>query len=261
MKHTIKFLSLVFLMILNSSCADGDKEVFDLQNGTEAPYVRIILDNKTVDSSVLNTATINGTISAPADNVASWTVGVRITGSVTTDFVDVKTVTSFPSSISISVDEIASLLDINITDIQPADVIEFSGRSEGTNGVKITRADLTRDLSSQPEQRNAYQFSVIVFCAPVAAPFTGNWTLNLEDSYGDGWDGAFITATIDGVATNYTFSAGASVSLTVLVPDDASSVVFSYTAGSFEEEHSFTIVSPSGVTSGPFSDPIPFCFI
>ncbi|MDA9056255.1 hypothetical protein N9K49_00205 [Flavobacteriaceae bacterium] len=251
-------------MTILSSCKDDDKTAFNLHNetGNTVPYVRIILENSTVDSSILPTSLINATVSAPANNVTSWSARVRIIGSsMTTPFVDIKTITTFPNSFSISIPEIADALGVNINDIEPADIIEFSGVSKGTDNTELEYDDLAGDLSGQPEQRQAYQFSVIVFCAPVSSNFIGDWTLDLVDLYGDGWDGAYITATVDGVETRYMVNGSGTVHV-VTIPSDTQTLVWSYTSGSYEEEHTFTMIDPSGTIYGPFyGDPgIPFCF-
>ena len=72
----------------------------------------------------------------------------------------------------------------------------------------------------------------------------GVYTIEFEDSFGDGWDGAFITVTIDGMATDFTLESGSSTATEVTVPEGTSTLTFSYTAGSFEEEHSYVIVDP-----------------
>ena len=74
----------------------------------------------------------------------------------------------------------------------------------------------------------------------------GDYTIEFEDSFGDGWDGAFITVTINGMATDYTLESGSSTDTTIVVPEGTTTLIFSYTAGSFEEEHSYVIVDPFG---------------
>jgi len=73
-----------------------------------------------------------------------------------------------------------------------------------------------------------------------------------EISFGDGWDGAFVTFEIDGVTTDYTFTAGSAANFEVNVPEGTSSLVISYTSGAFEEEHIYTIETPDGDVRGPF---------
>lgn len=139
----------------------------------------------------------------------------------------------------------------------------FIGKSTGDNGKTVEYKDLAGDLSGQPEQKQAYNFSVIVFCSPVASNFVGDWELVMSDSYGDGWNGGYILATIDGKESKY-FADDDSTTVTVTIPSGTTSLVWSYTRGSWEEENSFTITDPSGNSFGPFDgggSGIPFCFL
>lgn len=80
----------------------------------------------------------------------------------------------------------------------------------------------------------------------------GEWYFELQDSYKDGWDDAFITVTIDGVSTDYTCD-GEIVFFTLDVPAGALMSI-SYTAGSdYEEEHHLYIALPNGdeIVHGP----------
>lgn len=81
----------------------------------------------------------------------------------------------------------------------------------------------------------------------------GDWILNMNDSYGDGWDGAFLTANINGVETAYTVNGGFGEVATISLPANAQFTLV-YTSGSFEGEHSYTLTDPSGnivVVDGP----------
>jgi len=91
-----------------------------------------------------------------------------------------------------------------------------------------------------------FAYTVGIKCVPVI-PFAGDYTLDLKDSYGDGWDGAFITVTIDGVSTDYDAGDGSGLVHIVTVPDGTASLVFEYTSGSFEGEHSYVITFTNGV--------------
>jgi len=92
-----------------------------------------------------------------------------------------------------------------------------------------------------------FAYTVTIKCVPVI-PFTGDYELDLKDSYGDGWDGAKITVTIDGTATDYT-AVGSGSKHTVTVPAGTASLSFVYVSGAFEGEHSYIITGPFGVTA------------
>jgi hypothetical protein len=79
-----------------------------------------------------------------------------------------------------------------------------------------------------------------------------DYTINMADTWGDGWNGGTIVVDVDGTATNVTLSGGASGTATVATMD-AANVSFTWSAGSFDGEISFDILAPDGalVYSGP----------
>ncbi len=83
-------------------------------------------------------------------------------------------------------------------------------------------------------------------CSQVIAEPAGNWTLKLKDSYGDGWNGAALKVTIDGVATDYTLVDGASATEVVAVPPGTTTLTFAFVSGDWDSEVSFDITSPKG---------------
>jgi gliding motility-associated-like protein len=80
------------------------------------------------------------------------------------------------------------------------------------------------------------------------------YTLDLEDTFGDGWNGNTLTVTIAGTATTYTLGSGLLSSYTLSIPDGATvSLVFN-AIGSYVDEVFFSLKDPSGatvVTQGP----------
>jgi len=115
-------------------------------------------------------------------------------------------------------------------------------------------------------------YTGLVVCL-LPEPPSGDWVLNLIDTYGDGWQGSQVVATIDGVETpyivpdfwgatnvggNFGDPAYTNVTHTVNVPVGTSTLTFSYVAGDWPSEVEFTIFAPSGnvvATGGP--SPVP----
>lgn len=263
MKNKIKIV-VILLMCSFISCEDSDKENMNLHEKSNiyAPYVRGIFESTLIKYADIATSKVEVTLSAPAKNVSSWKTSVRlVSGETTSEFfpLDNYTVTSFPATLSIPISDIAAAMGKQISDILPADVLEFSSVSTGTNGKELRFTDLKGDLLGQAEQRQAYDFSIAISCAPVAAA-AGEWTIDMTDVYGDGWDGAFLTTEIDGVNTDYTVTAE-TATFTFTVPE-GSTLTWSYTQGNYEEEHLFSITGPDGTVYGQFdgANGIPFCF-
>lgn len=169
------YLFLAFFLLIN--CQDEDK--LALQDHTEvddfAPYVRIIVEKSLLDATVLSNESFVGTVSSPSDNVASWNLKARITGSKITEFADIVSISSFPSDFSIPINEIASKINIPIDDILPGDIIEFQANSAGIDGNILSFDDLAGDLRGQPEQRQAYQFEILISCPFSASEIAGTY--------------------------------------------------------------------------------------
>ncbi|NER16211.1 hypothetical protein [Spongiivirga citrea] len=127
---------------------------------------------------------------------------------------------------------------------------EFTVRLELvlTDGRTFTRSDASGNVTGGSFFSSPYRYTAGIKCIPVA-PVTGDYELDLADSYGDGWDGAKITVTIDGTATDYTFTSGSAASFTITVPADAMELSFVYVPGNFEGEHSYTLTAPNGDTA------------
>lgn len=257
MKRKLNIISSLLLISLTwVGCEEEDKNPLNLlePETSKAPYVRILVDETIVAAGDIATSSFNGTVNALENNVSSWELSVsRESGGVASDTIPLTTVTTFPSEISIPYTEIADALGISINEISGGDFIRFLGKSTGLDGSVFAFENFTGSITGQQEQRQAYNFIVLIKCSPISdATVPGIWTIDMQDLYGDGWDGAFVTFEIDGVATNYTFGAGSEASFDVEVPAGTSSLVISYTSGAFEEEHVYTITTPDGDVRGPF---------
>jgi gliding motility-associated-like protein len=66
------------------------------------------------------------------------------------------------------------------------------------------------------------------------------YTLNMLDSWGDGWDGAYLTAFINGSSIG-TYSASGSGSTATINVSAGQTISFAYTSAAFENEHSYSI--------------------
>lgn len=116
-----------------------------------------------------------------------------------------------------------------------------------TDGRSYTDVDATGNVSGGSFFSSPYTYRAVIACIPTS-PVIGDYELNLVDSYGDGWDGAFITVTIDGASTDYTVSTAQATTAdyTITVPAGTTELIFNYTPGNFEGEHSFVLVAPTG---------------
>lgn len=83
---------------------------------------------------------------------------------------------------------------------------------------------------------------------------TCNYTIQMHDSYGDGWNSAFLTVTINGVPTDYTMAFGYDQDWVIPIPAGAT-FDFTYTPGFWESEVTYEILDCNGnvvFSDGPF---------
>ena len=266
MKITINsILGLLLLAFTFAGCDEDDKNPLNLLGGdeTKSPYVRIVVDETVVAAGDISSSSFTAVVDDVDDNVASWELSVsRESGGVASDTVPLLTVNSFPTNISIPYTDIAASLGISTSEISGGDFIRFLGTSTGTDGSRFTFDNFTGSITGQQEQRQAFNFIVLVKCSPISeGTVNGTWIVEMEDLYGDGWDGAILTFEIDGVSTNYTVSAAQASNATheIEVPAGTTELVISYTSGAFEEEHVYTVETPDGVVLGPFGPEPPPC--
>lgn len=94
--------------------------------------------------------------------------------------------------------------------------------------------EFTTDLSS------------VIVCPP-SAPSPGTWILDMQDRFGDTWDGASLTISVDGDSKDYTMDSGKETQqFTFEVPTGANTIEVIYNIASFANEHTFQITSSTG---------------
>lgn len=81
-----------------------------------------------------------------------------------------------------------------------------------------------------------------------------DYSLTMDDTFGDSWNGNTVTVTINGTPTDYTLAIGTTTTELVNIPDGATVTVTFNANGAFVTECSFNLVEPNGttvVTQGP----------
>ncbi len=92
-----------------------------------------------------------------------------------------------------------------------------------------------------------FQYNVNVVCAP-SVPTSGDWIFDLQDSFGDGFNGATISVTIDGEVTEVDLDDGDAGQVIVNVPDGTQVISIIFNSGDFDEEITFQVTSANGNT-------------
>ena len=112
-----------------------------------------------------------------------------------------------------------------------------------TDGRKFSAASSSSTLQ-QSYWNSPFAYKANILCVP-DSPITGDYLLNMQDSYGDGWNGASVRVTIDGVATDYTIDDGSSNNATITVPIGATSLTWEFVSGAWDSEVTFQITGPN----------------
>ncbi|MCC6701266.1 MAG: PKD domain-containing protein [Fluviicola sp.] len=85
------------------------------------------------------------------------------------------------------------------------------------------------------------------------------YSFNLDDSFGDGWNGNSLLVTVNGVLTTYTIPTGTTGNYTLAIPHGASVTVQFDGIGSFLSECSYEVLDPNGnvvlADGGNFTSP------
>lgn len=102
------------------------------------------------------------------------------------------------------------------------------------------------------------QLSWITECGQIINQPAQDYTLVLNDSYGDGWNDAALSVIIDGVATDYTIVDGSAETFVVTVPAGTTSLQFEFISGDWDSEVTFSITTEKGnvIAAGGPSPPV-----
>lgn len=139
--------------------------------------------------------------------------------------------------------EAASTLGIPAANLVGGSSVVFRLQLNLTNGKSYTAKDAASSLTGS-YFRSPYQYSKVIKCIPTELP-AGNYTINMNDSYGDGWNGGFLTVTVDGEATDFTIADGPNATGTFRVDAATSNFSIAWTQGAWDSEVTYSIVYES----------------
>ncbi len=169
------------------------EEISDgIRNGA---WVTMDLTNIVIDFENLSGSALTADLEDLSGTVAEYRVYTSwVRGSVVSDTALVKTISSFPSELSVSAQEIADALDSTINDFQAGDRVNFVAEITAQDGT-VTRiwppgqGNVGSDLFGNPGQKQALSFSAFVAC-PIEADFTGAYSMEQIQGPGDVFFGA-----------------------------------------------------------------------
>ncbi|MEX0275038.1 MAG: hypothetical protein AB3N16_11740, partial [Flavobacteriaceae bacterium] len=82
------------------------------------------------------------------------------------------------------------------------------------------------------------------------APYAGEYTIEMVDDYGDGWNGARLDVQIDGGdVESFMVETGDSAEGTFTIPEGATTLTITFVSGDWDGEISYKIIDPNGNTA------------
>ncbi|APQ17939.1 hypothetical protein [Maribacter hydrothermalis] len=150
-------------------------------------------------------------------------------------------------TVNTTLGELASALGLSPSDYTGGDSFTIRYVLNLTDGRSFSNDNLNSTVSGGSYFRSPFIYTIPLVCPPIA-PTAGEWTLELQDSYGDSWNGASLSVTIDGVSTDYSHADGSSTTHTFTVPAGTVEIQIVYNSGSYDEENNFQVISANGDT-------------
>ena len=151
----------------------------------------------------------------------------------------------FPrTDLTLSFADALAATGIAFADIEGGDTFNFRLEAVLTDGRVFTNnangTVLGGSFFSSP-----FAYVSTVVCPPTK-PTAGTWTIDFQDSFGDGWNNAAFLVTIDGEETSYTLDDGSAGQTTFEVSADAEEISIVFVSGDFDEEVSGQVTSANG---------------
>lgn len=106
--------------------------------------------------------------------------------------------------------------------------------------------------------KRLFTFFALLFTVGAISAQSCEYTLNMFDSWGDGWNGASVSISVNGVAIgDATFNTGTEATYTFEI-NDGDEVSMSFNSGSYDEEVSFDLIDIFGGLVNSWVGPTPF---
>ena len=149
---------------------------------------------------------------------------------------------------SASLSELLSFVGLTEADIFVTGGDQFTIRLELvlTDGRRFSNDDNSGTITGSYFSSPFFYLPVVV--CPPQAPTPGTWMIEMQDSYGDGWNGASLDITVDGETTSFLIADGFAASETLEVADGASSLGITFNSGDWDSEITFQVISANGNT-------------
>lgn len=274
MKINLKHLALITVTgLLLGACDDGDKVIDEIFDTTTRGAILRTVELTGSDYDRFDTSTVfgfeveaqdveNGKLLEKMDIYVNFTDKTSANGTDEPAEAFIKSVpasefsdgpyglprTSFESTFA----DALSALGLVEGDFDGGDVIFFRLELTLTDGRVFTNTGNTGTLSGS-FLASPFQYNRTIKCIP-PSPVAGQYSIVLNDSYGDGWNGAAINVTIDGTTTPITLADGSTSTETFTVPDGTTEFIMEFVSGDWDSEVDYEVTAPTGenaISDGP----------
>lgn len=154
------------------------------------------------------------------------------------------------ATIQATLGELAGALGLQEDQYLGSDVFTMRLEVVLTDGRTFTEGDGNGNIAGLGGYYSSpYAYSAPLVCPPVP-PASGDWIIDMTDAFGDSWNGASLTITVDGTPNEFLVDdAEATASTeTLTVPDGTQVISIIFNSGAFDGEVGFTITSANGNT-------------
>lgn len=142
--------------------------------------------------------------------------------------------------ISLTLTQAINAIGASSSDYSGGDSITVRLELVLTDGRTFSSDDSTGSLQGSYFS-SPYAYNAVIKCIP-ASPVAGTYEVAMQDSYGDGWNGAYISVNINGIEVKQiSISSGSSGNDTFTVPAGATSLDVNYVSGDWDSEVTFQI--------------------
>lgn len=276
MKTLINKISLIAILFSIIGCSDTEKTIDQVFEGTTRGTVLRTVDNSTNLEFVVGGESIvsfsaqvidqRGQDFDRIDVYMAYVDNQTESDDPSNNSVDEELYTSFAKSelnnsgeypllnFQLTLQEFESFFNFTEDDYTGSDRVDIRLELVMNDGRVFTSSNANNVVSGGAFFRSPFQYSVNFVC-PADVPSTGTWTIDMQDSYGDGWNGATLLVTLNGdTEIEIEFLAGSTKTETFEVPSSTETISIVYTGGSWDEEVSFQVTAPNGnvvINQGP----------
>ena len=264
MKKLFSLLTASVFIFTTISCEDEDKDRLDSSLITGAAILRTLeSNNPPINSAFPGNSNMSAKVefddfknddtlesvdvfiefvdTTPVDNELLDIPEAQITTIPASEFTEEDG--SLVSTITINIGDALSTLNLDQSLLYGGDIFLLRLSLNTTDGQIFTSTNVGTKIQTSSAFKSPFRYSAAVACPPPAS-LAGDWVIDMQDSYGDGWNGASITVSAGGVATDYTIT-GSEGQFIVTAPV-GELFTFTFNSGAWDSEITYQITDPNG---------------